>query len=152
MGIRAQPELQKPLANATTAPLFPSPEIAHSFSESSRIVLHPGDSLDFLKTIPNSVATLIITSPPYNVGKEYETRTTVESYLERQEPLIDELVRILKDEGSICWQVGNYVTDSEVFPLDIFYYSMFKKKKLKLRNQMDMKLMMLILMEILQKE
>ena len=62
------------------------------------------------------MATLIITSPPYNVGKEYETRTTVESYLERQELLIDELVRILKDEGSICWQVGNYVTDSEVFP------------------------------------
>lgn len=97
--------------------------------------MHPGDSLDFLKTIPNSVATLIITSPPYNVGKEYETRTTVESYLERQEPLIDELVRILKDEGSICWQVGNYVTDSEVFPLDIFYYGMFKKRKLKLRNR-----------------
>ena len=49
--------------------------------------------------------------------------------------MIDELVRILRNEGSICWQVGNFVEDSEVFPLDIFYYGIFKKKRLKLRNR-----------------
>lgn len=116
-------------------PLFSAPEIVDVFSEEHRIVLHLGDSYDFLKNVPSEVATLIITSPPYNIGKEYETKTSIESYLNQQEPVIDELVRILRNEGSLCWQVGNFVEDSEVFPLDIFYYDMFKKNRLKLRNR-----------------
>ena len=115
--------------------LFPTPEISGVFSQEHRIVLHLGDSFDFLTEIPNNTATLIITSPPYNIGKEYETKTGVESYLNQQEPVIGELVRILRDEGSLCWQVGNFVQDSEVFPLDIFYYDIFKRKGLKLRNR-----------------
>ena len=116
-------------------PLFPIPEISDTFSEEQEVVLHLGDSHDFLKDIPRDTAMLVITSPPYNIGKEYETRTSIESYLRKQEPVISELVRILKDEGSLCWQVGNFVQDAEIFPLDIFYYDMFKKKGLKLRNR-----------------
>ena len=116
-------------------PLFPEPEMRDSFSAEDRIVLHQGDSYEFLKTIPSSVATLVITSPPYNVGKEYETRTSIGAYLESQKPVIEQLVRILNDRGSICWQVGNFVKDSEVFPLDVFYYDMFKRSGLKLRNR-----------------
>ena len=116
-------------------PLFPMPEISDTFSEEQHIVLHLGDSYDFLKDVPKDTATLIITSPPYNIGKEYETRTSIEAYLKQQEPVIGELVRILKDDGNLCWQVGNFVEDTEVFPLDIFYYDIFKKKGLKLRNR-----------------
>ena len=116
-------------------PLFPMPEISDTFTEEQQIVLYLGDSYDFLKSIPKDTATLIITSPPYNIGKEYETRISIESYLKQQEPVIGELVRIMKDEGSLCWQVGNFVEDSEVFPLDIFYYDIFKKNGLKLRNR-----------------
>ncbi|MDE3067951.1 MAG: site-specific DNA-methyltransferase, partial [Verrucomicrobiota bacterium] len=78
---------------------------------------------------------LIITSPPYNLGKEYETRSSLRSYLAQQEPLIHELKRTLKHTGSLCWEVGNYVEDGEVFPLDIFYYDLFKNEGLKLRNR-----------------
>lgn len=116
-------------------PLFPMPEISDTFSKEQQIVLHLGDSYDFLKDVPKDTATLIITSPPYNIGKEYETRTSIEAYLKQQEPVIGELVRILKDDGNLCWQVGNFVEDTEVFPLDIFYYDIFKKKGLKLRNR-----------------
>lgn len=116
-------------------PLFPTPEIGGDFSQEYRTVLHLGDSYDFLKEIPNNTVMLIITSPPYNIGKEYETKTSIESYLSQQGPVIDELVRTLKAEGSLCWQVGNFVQDSEVFPLDIFYYDIFKSKGLKLRNR-----------------
>ena len=49
--------------------------------------------------------------------------------------MIAELVRILREDGSICWQVGNYVDNGEVFPLDIYFYMMFKKHGLKLRNR-----------------
>lgn len=78
---------------------------------------------------------LIITSPPYNVGKSYEIKQSIEAYLATQEGIIAELIRVLSPHGSICWQVGNYVDKGEVFPLDIFYYQIFKKYGLQLRNR-----------------
>ena len=93
------------------------------------------DALEFCKSIPDKSVRLIITSPPYNVGKEYEVKTKIENYLDNLKPIISELVRILADDGSICWEVGNYVEKGEVFPLDIFYYNIFKSYGLKLRNR-----------------
>jgi DNA modification methylase len=78
---------------------------------------------------------LIITSPPYNIGKKYETKKEIQDYLDQQDIVIGDLVRVLNEKGSICWQVGNYVEDSEVFPLDIFYYQLFRKRGLRLRNR-----------------
>jgi len=94
-----------------------------------------GDTLQNLKKFNDSKFDLIITSPPYNIGKEYETKQSIEKYLETQEEVIKELIRITSEQGSICWQVGNYIEKREVFPLDIFYYQIFKKLGLKLRNR-----------------
>lgn len=94
-----------------------------------------GDSLTVLKKIEDGKFDLILTSPPYNIGKSYETKTSIEEYLETQEEIIDQLVRTLSDKGNLCWQVGNYVDKGEIFPLDIFYYEIFKKHGLKLRNR-----------------
>lgn len=93
------------------------------------------DCLSALGKMSNEKFDLIITSPPYNVGKSYETKTSIEKYLETQEQIIKELVRVLSDKGNLCWQIGNYVDKGEVFPLDIFYYQIFKKHGLKLRNR-----------------
>ncbi len=98
-------------------------------------VIKNGDSLKELKTYENGKFDLIITSPPYNIGKSYETKTSIENYLTTQEEIIRELTRLLSDKGSICWQVGNYVNKGEVFPLDIYYYQIFKKLGFKLRNR-----------------
>lgn len=118
-----------------TLPLFKSPKVIDHFDAESSIILHCGDTFDFIKTLPGETAKLIITSPPYNLGKEYEDKTHIEVYLKFQIKIIDQLVRILRHDGSICWQVGNFVDGSEVFPLDIFYYDIFKKHGLKLRNR-----------------
>src|SRR5262245_1570661 len=96
--------------------------IEAQFSPNAHIVLYSGDVSDFLKSIPNESIKLIITSPPYNVGKEYETRVEIESYLEQQAQTIAELYRVLRPDGSICWQTGNFIKDGEEFPLDIYYY------------------------------
>lgn len=93
------------------------------------------DALKTLKKIENNKFDLIITSPPYNLGKAYETKTSIENYLSTLEEIIDELVRVLSSRGSICWQVGNYIQKGEVYPLDIYYYQIFKKHNLKLRNR-----------------
>lgn len=94
-----------------------------------------GDCLKVLKKYEDGKFDLIITSPPYNIGKSYETKTSIEEYLETQEEIIQELIRTLSKKGSICWQVGNFVDKGEVFPLDIYYYQIFKKYGLKLRNR-----------------
>lgn len=94
-----------------------------------------GDCLTVLKKIEDGKFDLILTSPPYNVGKSYETKTSIEKYLKTQEEIISELVRTLSNKGNLCWQVGNYVDKGEIFPLDIFYYQIFKKHGLKLRNR-----------------
>jgi len=107
--------------------------VEYMYPNISDIIL--GDTLNYLKKTESEKFDLIITSPPYNIGKEYETKTSIEKYLELQEKIIKELVRVTSDKGSICWQVGNYVNKGEIFPLDIFYYQIFKKFGLKLRNR-----------------
>ncbi len=107
--------------------------LAYMYPNTSKIIL--GDTLHHLKKMEAEKFSLIITSPPYNIGKEYETKTSIVKYLENQEKIIKELVRVTSQKGSICWQVGNYVEKGEIFPLDIFYYQIFKKLGLKLRNR-----------------
>jgi DNA modification methylase len=85
--------------------------------------------------MPDGAVQLIVTSPPYNIGKAYEARTELSKYLDWLRPIIAELGRVLSSGGSICWQVGNYVEHSEVFPLDIYFYPLFKEIGLQLRNR-----------------
>jgi DNA modification methylase len=93
------------------------------------------DCLRALKGIESKKFDLVITSPPYNIGKSYEIKTSIEEYLITQESIISELVRVLSEKGNICWQIGNYVHKGEVFPLDIYFYPIFKKYGFKLRNR-----------------
>jgi len=104
-------------------------------STSTSHVIFNGDAIDLLTTIPSQTINLVITSPPYNIGKTYENVVELEDYLDAQLPIIDELVRTLSDDGSICWQVGNFVNKGEIVPLDIPFYNIFKKRGLKLRNR-----------------
>lgn len=93
------------------------------------------DNLSFMRKLSDESMHLIVTSPPYNIGKEYEKKRSQECYIEEQVATIAEAVRLLNPKGSICWQVGNYIEDSEIFPLDILLYQKFKDHGLKLRNR-----------------
>lgn len=93
------------------------------------------DNIEFMRELPKESMKLIVTSPPYNIGKEYEKRTSREDYVKEQAATIAEAVRLLHPNGSICWQVGNHIDDGEVFPLDILLYDLFKNHRLKLRNR-----------------
>lgn len=110
-------------------------EVANHFDPQAEAVIAGGDCLATLRQLPDGFAKLIITSPPYNIGKAYEKAAGLEQYLSALNPVIDELARVLSPEGSLCWQVGNYVEKGELFPLDIFYYPLFKQRGFKLRNR-----------------
>lgn len=97
--------------------------------------IETADNLTFMRSLPKESMHLIVTSPPYNIGKAYEKRRSHEVYIEEQTATIAEAVRLLHPKGSICWQVGNHVDDGEVFPLDILLYPLFRNHGLKLRNR-----------------
>jgi len=124
--------------NATQTSLLPQKKIkiAYKPTKDADVVLFQGDRLDLMKQLPDKSVKLVVTSPPYNIGKEYEKRRDLNSYLADQEETIKEAIRILSDDGSICWQVGNHIgKDGEVFPLDALIYTIGKKYGLKLRNR-----------------
>ena len=94
------------------------------------------DNLDFMARLDDGSFKLIVTSPPYNLGKSYgNDRRSLDAYLADQQRVIAECVRLLKDDGSICWQVGNYVENGEIIPLDTLLYPLFAAHGLKLRNR-----------------
>ena len=110
-------------------------EVAASFTAEADAVIACADSTTFARTLPSAFARLIISSPPYNIGKAYERQVPIEQYLTEMQPLLAELVRVLAPDGNLCWQVGNHVDDGEIFPLDMFFYHRFKALGLQLRNR-----------------
>lgn len=113
----------------------PTLRLADHFDHNAHAVVALGDCLTSLRNTPDGWAKLIITSPPYNIGKAYEQRRELEHYIADMLPILDELVRVLSPTGSLCWQVGNYVEDGEVFPLDMYFYPAFLDRGLHLRNR-----------------
>ncbi len=115
--------------------MFEKAEIKKDFELNHRIVVFEGDCLNLLTTIPSNSIQLVVTSPPYNLGKEYEKKLVLKDYLEQQARVIEECFRVLKDSGSICWQVGNYVDNGAIIPLDTILYPIFHDLGMKMRNR-----------------
>lgn len=110
----------------------------------NNVKIYHGDSFKLLKKIPDNSVNMIISSPPYCMGKEYESLTDDEkSFIDKHKIILPEVVRILKKGGSLCWQIGYHVKNSEVIPLDILVYNIImefnsnfsKNEKMKLRNR-----------------
>jgi adenine-specific DNA-methyltransferase len=89
-----------------------------------------------LKTIPSGSVDLIVSSPPYCVGKEYDTHATLEGFESEILRVSVELQRILKMGGNLCWQVGFHVSTIGLFPLDASIINMYRQySDLRLRNR-----------------
>ncbi len=106
-----------------------------SYYVDSNVCMRAEDNMSFMRNIPSETFKLIVTSPPYNMGKSYEKKSVLEEYTRCQASVISECARVLSSEGSICWQVGNHVQRGEIFPLDIILYHLFKDHGFKLRNR-----------------
>jgi len=128
------------LASEKTCLISTENEIApHAAAKS---LLWEGDVEVFLDSLPESEKfALVVTSPPYNIGKPYEETKELEEYLDWQKRVIGKCLNHLSDAGSICWQVGNFLEkgktgkQSSIFPLDIAFFDLFRSYGLKLRNR-----------------
>ena len=90
-----------------------------------------------LDAIVDESVQLVLTSPPYNLRKIYERDIAMSlvDYIAWLTPIVEKICKKVTKGGSVCWQVGNFVKDSEVFPLDYYFYGMFLNNGFKLRNR-----------------
>jgi adenine-specific DNA-methyltransferase len=110
--------------------------IAERWDPEAEVVVHAGDTRDLLCAMPAASAQLVVTSPPYNIGKAYERRRTLDDWLAEQDEVIAECVRVLRPGGSLCWEVGNHVDGGTVLPLDLVLFPAFRRHDdLRLRNR-----------------
>lgn len=94
-----------------------------------------GDSLQEMKEIENGSVDLIITSPPYNIGKEYEKKIDIDEYKAWIHEYVKEFYRLVKDTGSVVFQVGNFVDKGRVYPLDCLLFDLFLQEGFIPRNR-----------------
>jgi len=66
-----------------------------------------GDARDVLKKFPDNCIHLMVTSPPYNVGKEYDEDLTLSEYLDFLREVMDQVYRVLIWGGRVCFNVAN---------------------------------------------
>lgn len=105
-------------------------KIHDKFSEKNAITLFKGDCFDLLKEMPNNSVDIVITSPPYCMGKSYEDpKDDLKTFFEKHIELLPQIFRVLKEGGSMCWQVGYHVRNNEVAPLDFMIHEVIKKHK-----------------------
>lgn len=94
-----------------------------------------GDCLELLKTLPDQCIDLVVSSPPYNLGKEYEAKKALENYLQEQTLILQECSRVLKTTGSLFWQIGAFSDQGMLIPLDIRFFPILESYGLIPRNR-----------------
>jgi adenine-specific DNA-methyltransferase len=119
--------------------LYRPPKSAEQSQKGRRKVtvrLEVQDAFKFLAKLKPGSVDLIVSSPPYCMGKAYDTSDDVKDFIADHQKLAPLLLRALKKGGSLCWQVGHHVKNGIVVPLDALVYAIFSKQKgLLLRNR-----------------
>jgi adenine-specific DNA-methyltransferase len=118
--------------------MYKSPTYAiRGVTNGTRTGIFAGNCIDLLHRMPDSCVDLTLTSPPYCMGKEYEDTKSIDDFVRAHEKILPEIVRVTRDGGSICWQVGYHVEGQRVYPLDFAVYSILSRMKdIVLRNRL----------------
>jgi len=64
-------------------------------------------SSERMEELPDNSVHLMVTSPPYNVGKEYDENFTLEEYLSFLKTVWKEVYRVLVPGGRVCINIAN---------------------------------------------
>lgn len=86
------------------------------------------DVLDFMGGLPDDCADLVVTSPPYNLGKRYGEHGHIDTmrfayYYGFLVQCLSEMARTLKPGGTLCLQVGQTMDEtSNLYPIDVLIF------------------------------
>lgn len=102
----------------------------------TKAAIFHGNCEQLLPKIVDESIDLIITSPPYCMGKPYEEDNDIDTFVKMHERVLPMVVRTLKSGGSLCWQVGHHVKNGMVIPLDfLVFHELMKYTEMRLRNR-----------------
>lgn len=105
-------------------------------SQTSTIQLVNTDAQTFLRHLPDASVDLLVTSPPYFVGKEYDRSRSIKDFEEEISRTIERARAKIRRGGSMCWQVGYHVTENIAVPLDVLVYNaVAQHSEFRLRNR-----------------
>jgi len=98
-----------------------------------------GDNLELMKGLADESVNLVITSPPYykqrDYGKGIGNENTVEEYIENLLEVFHKCVRVVKDDASIVFNLGDKYEDGNLLLVPYrFALEVLKKEPVKLVN------------------
>ena len=111
--------------------------IQSNYSPTADCVIRCSDWRDLLSQLPPDSLDLTVTSPPYFLGKSYDTSRDLQDFQQEQRSLIPRVISSTRIGGNICWQVGYHVSrHAGLTPLDFLVHSIFSEfPNVKLRNR-----------------
>ena len=89
--------------------------------DAPRVLVYQGDCLELMRRLPPGMIDLTVTSPPYNIGKEYEPPMPVERYLEWCEQWVQEIYRLTTPNGAFWLNLGYISLPGRAKALPIAY-------------------------------
>jgi adenine-specific DNA-methyltransferase len=89
--------------------------------EAPNVLLYKGDCVELMKLLGEDVFDLVVTSPPYNIGKAYEQARSLEDYLTWSEKWIKEVYRLTKAQGSFWLNLGYLTIPDKAHAIPISY-------------------------------
>lgn len=98
-----------------------------------------GDCRKLIKNLENESVNLVVTSPPYNIGKKYgkyKDNVPIKEWEQLISDITKEIVRVLKPNGSFFLNISPVPDNKtkEIIPLESIAYFIGKKHGLYLRN------------------
>jgi adenine-specific DNA-methyltransferase len=95
--------------------------LGEPFYQTSSAQIYCADCLKELERLPKSFISLTITSPPYNIGKEYEVVTAYEQYLDWSESWIRKVYENTAPNGAFWLNLGYFDLPGRAKALPIAY-------------------------------
>lgn len=92
------------------------------------------NSSEAMKELPDKSIHLMITSPPYNVGKDYDKNLSLTEYLELIRTVMKETYRVLVSGGRVAFNVAN-VGRKPYLPLDSYIMNIMEDIGFLMRGQ-----------------
>lgn len=89
--------------------------------ENEGAAIYRQDCIEGMKALPEKIANLTVTSPPYNIGKEYESLIETSDYIEWCVQWMKEIYRVTADDGAFWLNVGYFEVKNKGLAVPIPY-------------------------------
>ena len=96
-------------------------ELGQPAFSSHGVSLYHADALQAMDHLPSDLIDLTVTSPPYNIGKEYETPMSIEDYIDWSEQWMSQVHRLSKPSSALWLNLGYVEVPSKGKAVPIAY-------------------------------